>query len=288
VTPAEIAEIRRRAAAGDTEAIAFTAVLAALGVGEAQDWAVAVERLARAAELGSTSAQGQLAVLARRDDAQGDWRALAAGIDMGGWLTRPERERLLSDPRIAAVRGFLPAQVCDWLIRRAAQRVQPALVFDPATGGARREQARSNSAFEFSFVDLDVVTAMVRARIAATVSTPTGALEPIQVLHYAPGQTFERHHDFLDVSVPGYAAQVAAAGQRIVTFLVYLNEGYEGGETDFPIVGLRFKGARGDALIFSNVNPAGAPDRRTLHAGLPPTSGEKWLLSQWIRDRVRG
>jgi hypothetical protein len=31
------------------------------------------------------------------------------------------------------------------------------------------------------------------------------------------------------------------------------------------------------------VEPDGKVDRGTLHAGLPPTSGEKWLLSQWVR-----
>lgn len=36
---------------------------------------------------------------------------------------------------------------------------------------------------------------------------------------------------------------------------------------------------------FSNTDPAGAPDYATLHAGLPPTTGEKWLLSQWIRSK---
>ena len=25
----------------------------------------------------------------------------------------------------------------------------------------------------------------------------------------------------------------------------------------------------------------------TLHAGLPVTHGRKWLLSQWVRDRVQ-
>ena len=60
---------------------------------------------------------------------------------------------------------------------------------------------------------------------------------------------------------------------------------YEGGETDFPRISFRFKGKRGDALLFSNTDPAGAPDYDTVHAGLPPTSGEKWLLSQWIRSR---
>ena len=80
---------------------------------------------------------------------------------------------------------------------------------------------------------------------------------------------------------------MAERGQRIVTFLIYLNEGFVGGETDFPRLGLRHKGAKGDALYFGNLDPAGAPDPRTLHAGLPPTRGEKWLFSQWVRNRAR-
>jgi hypothetical protein len=70
-----------------------------------------------------------------------------------------------------------------------------------------------------------------------------------------------------------------------VTFLVYLNEGFEGGETDFPAAPYRFKGSTGDAVLFVNVDVRGQPDFKTKHAGLPPTSGEKWLLSQWVRDR---
>jgi hypothetical protein len=70
-----------------------------------------------------------------------------------------------------------------------------------------------------------------------------------------------------------------------MTFLTYLNDDYEGGETDFPRIGYRYKGRRGDALYFVNVDGAGAPDYRTVHAGLPPASGTKWLLSQWVRSR---
>jgi prolyl 4-hydroxylase len=72
----------------------------------------------------------------------------------------------------------------------------------------------------------------------------------------------------------------------MVIFLVYLNEGFEGGETGFPALKTRYKGRKGDALFFWNVGPDGSPDKRTLHAGLPPVSGEKWLLSQWIRFRL--
>ena len=71
----------------------------------------------------------------------------------------------------------------------------------------------------------------------------------------------------------------------MATFLIYLNDDYEGGETDFPMLSWRYRGRKGDALVFWNVSPQGHVERKLLHAGLPPTSGEKWLLSQWVRDR---
>ena len=58
------------------------------------------------------------------------------------------------------------------------------------------------------------------------------------------------------------------------------------GETDFPLARTKYRGRKGDALFFWNVLPDGSVDRQTLHAGLPPTSGEKWLLSQWVRNRA--
>lgn len=84
------------------------------------------------------------------------------------------------------------------------------------------------------------------------------------------------------------AAELAPRGQRAATFLIYLNEAYEGGATQFPRLDWQYRGGRGDALLFSNVDAAGAPDYNTVHAGMPATSGEKWVLSQWIRTRPVG
>jgi prolyl 4-hydroxylase len=111
------------------------------------------------------------------------------------------------------------------------------------------------------------------------------SLEMTAVLHYAPGQEFVPHFDFLDTDVPAYARDIAARGQRAATFLIYLNDDYEGGETEFPKLDWRCKGRKGDAILFWNLTPEGAPDERMLHAGLPPTKGEKWLLSQWLRQK---
>ena len=93
-------------------------------------------------------------------------------------------------------------------------------------------------------------------------------------------------NDFIDPAEPHFTELVRQQGQRLVTALIYLNDGFEGGETDFPRLNWRFKGAAGDALIFWNVTASGALEKASLHAGLPPTRGEKWIYSKWVRDRA--
>ena len=110
-------------------------------------------------------------------------------------------------------------------------------------------------------------------------------MEPPQILHYAPGQELKAHFDFLrGNSHAGYGRDGQYHGDRVVTFLLYLNDGYEGGETDFPRAKLRYKGRKGDALFFANLR-SGEPDPASLHCGTPILQGEKWLFSQWIHDR---
>jgi predicted 2-oxoglutarate/Fe(II)-dependent dioxygenase YbiX len=136
---------------------------------------------------------------------------------------------------------------------------------------------------------MDVVVQVVRARIAAASNLPLPVFEPAQIMRYAVGEEFRPHHDFIDPAHAGHGPQLARFGQRIATFLIYLNDDFEGGETTFPRAGFSHRGRKGDALLFANVDAATrAPDPLTLHAGRPPTRGEKWIFSQWIRDRSPG
>ena len=54
-------------------------------------------------------------------------------------------------------------------------------------------------------------------------------------------------------------------GQRIATFLIFLNEDFEGGETDFPKAGISHRRRKGDALFWANVDSL----RRSRPAYLP-------------------
>ena len=280
---------------GGAEAASVVGTLAGLGACTPQSWPLAFDYLQLAAERGWPQAQTQLSLLAgdwelaakaRNGGVPAEaWKRLRESVDIEAW-TKPPPLRIISEkPYLAAFESFAPPAICDWLIERARPNLKPARVYDDTENAPRLANSRTNSSAEFDIVDTDIVLALLRARIAAVTGFSAGNLEYTSVLHYKVGEQFRRHFDFLDPAQAGPAADLAQRGQRAATLLIYLNEGYESGETEFPLINTRYKGEKGGALHFRNVEPTGAPDRQTLHAGLPPARGEKWLLSQWVRDR---
>jgi prolyl 4-hydroxylase len=266
------AMIRQAAAMGDAPAAHLCAVLAAQDTALAQNWRIAREYLTRAAMLGHDHARAQLDLL--------------GSGDIGARAAAPTARTAFESPRIAVIEGFASISECDWLIARARPALEPATVYNPSgAGGLRADDIRDNSAAQFDIGKSDVVMCLLRARIAHATGLSSDDMEPAMVLHYEAGQQFAPHYDFIDPDLPRLSDDVARRGQRVATFLLYLSDDHEGGETAFVDLGWRHRGAKGDALVFWNVRPDGTPDRGTRHAGLAPTRGEKWLLSQWIRAR---
>ena len=279
------------------EAVHLMALHAGEGFGVPQDWGNALDLLVRSAELGWPLGQASLAGLAgnwmlaaellKGDEApRADWKSMRGAIDLGAWFHVPKFGIVSASPRVAVVEDFASPEICDWLIARARPRLGPAKVFDLLSGAPAHEAVRDNSECHFATDDGDLILQFLRNRIAAVTELFVTGMEATAVLHYTPGQRFLPHYDFLDETHPGHAKDMAQSGQRVLTFLLSLNDDYEGGETQFPILSKRYRGRKGNALFFWNVEPDGTPDKRLLHAGLPPTSGEKWLLSQWIRGRL--
>jgi prolyl 4-hydroxylase len=283
----------------DAMAAHNSAMYAAQGIGAPPDWAAALDWLQKSAQLGHTLARRELAAFAgdwtRAREMVGDqslpqrnWEDLRRSIDLTRWLTPPPPRILSASPRIATVEAMAAPELCDWLIERARNRLGPAEVYDHETGRQRIESVRTNSACYFPWEDSDLLFLALRTRMAVAAELPLSALETTAILHYTVGQEFLPHFDFLDVNKPGHAKDIAERGQRVLTFLISLNDDYDGGETEFPVLGKRWKGHKGSALFFWNVDTDGTVDTRTRHAGLPPARGEKWLLSQWMRARPAG
>jgi len=253
----------------NTDALQLCAVLAAAGIGGAQNWDAAFEFVRRAADKGDTRAKGQLLLIGDRFTDQ---------------LNIPRGTQHFDAPRVMTFERFLSPSVCNWIIERAKPSLQSARVIHAQEGGRKVHSIRTNTGMGFSLIDTDLVMQLTQARIAAAIGQPMAFQEPTNILHYEPGQEYKPHYDFVDPGVAHFQQELMTVGQRTVTFLIYLNEDYEGGATTFPRLDWSFRGKTGDALAFWNLTD-GNPDARTLHAGTPTTNGIKWLFSKWVRDR---
>ena len=279
---------------GDAEAASRIAALTALGQYFGPSWPDALRWLVLAAERQWGPAQGQLLALADiaagSDGAQSpgreDWSRVATRIEVTPWQSSPPGRELSSDPQIQALDAFISPAVCDWIIGRARGHLTRARVYDAVNQQELVSTTRSNSVANFSLAEIELLDVLLQAKMSYACRVPMNHMEAPAVLHYAVGEQACNHYDFVDPDIADYPAEIARNGQRIVTFLVYLNDDYEGGETDFPTLALSHKGRRGGALFFVNAYADMQPDLRMLHAGRPTTRGEKWIVSQFIRGRA--
>lgn len=198
----------------------------------------------------------------------------------------PKPENFSLKPRIAVFPGFIPREIADYLKSRAEPRLKPSLVIDHIRGSFSHEEYRTSTEHRFLPSEADLVTHAVCEQIALASEEPVNQQEILGVLRYKPGQEYTPHSDFLKADTLGKNPEVERSGQRIKTFLIYLNGEFDGGETEFPKLAIRVKGRKGDGILFTNVSENGEESRLAVHAGRPVISGEKFITTLWIRDKV--
>lgn len=218
------------------------------------------------------------------------WQASgeARTLELREALLPPPLEARSERPRIAVVDGLLSADECRLLVAAAQPILAKSMVNDPQTGESVANPIRTSSEAGFNPVTEDLALRIVQLRLAAAAGVDLPNAEHLIVLRYTPGQEYRPHRDYiapraLEDDNPG-------AGNRARTICVYLNAPEAGGETEFPMAGIRVAPKPGRAAIFDNMafdaaHPDGRPDPESLHAGLPVVRGEKWLATLWLRQR---
>lgn len=108
--------------------------------------------------------------------------------------------------------------------------------------------------------------------------------EKIHIVKYDVGGEYKPHHDFFHPNTDYYENTMGTAGQRVFSFLFYLNDDFTGGETDFPTKKIQITPKSGRLLIWKNLNDDDSLDYESYHAGLPVESGEKYIAIIWVRE----
>lgn len=253
----------RAASLGNADAALVLAALIGNGSGALPDWQAAETLLTETAKIDQTAA-AHLALVQAMD------------TDNCGYPKATRAPKVCStEPRVAIFEKFLSPAECAHLALSVQDILEPSQVADPRTGRLIAHPIRTSSAAPIGPTRESLPIQAILKRIARATGTAVQQGESLTVLHYAPGQQYREHLDTLP----------RTTNQRIGTFIIYLNDGFGGGETSFPSLGLTIKPRLGDALYFGNITHVGQPDQRSRHAGLPLVSGVKWVATRWIRQQ---
>lgn len=285
--------VEREAAAGDTWSQFCLAQWKLQGQGVPLDVAGAVGWLERASAAGMAQASMALTTFYATGTGCGENPARARELLQGlrsslGFAEAQMRvleqvvepqdiafETLSEAPLVRIYRGVL-APVESRSIRELAQPLlEPSFVIDPASGRRIPHPVRTSTGMSFGPLNENLVINRINRRIARLTGTEYSWAEPLHVLRYTPGQQYRAHVDAL----PGIS------NQRQLTAILFCNQGFGGGATVFPQIGLEVRGNEGDMLLFANTLGDGRSNPASEHAGLPVTVGEKWIATRWIRQR---
>lgn len=176
---------------------------------------------------------------------------------------------------------FLTSNECAELIAHVEGDMQTSKLVDRVTGKPVLGGGRTSSTMFLKRGQTDLVMRIER-RISDLVGLPVEHGEGMQILRYDVGQEYRKHYDYFSPEREKTPHHIKRGGQRIATFLMYLNTPEGGGETTFPHAGISVHANEGNALLFRYDTPS--PDTKTLHAGTPVTSGVKWVATKWIRQ----
>lgn len=182
---------------------------------------------------------------------------------------------------------FLSKEECGQLIDMARPRLEAATTWDVQTRQRQVSNFRTNE-FMFFLPQENELVRSIEERIAAATGYPIENGEGLQCARYHPGQYFRAHWDGFDPGNAGNQEMLITGGQRVMTFMAYLNdvpEGY-GGETFFVHENMRVRPEVGKGLYWNNNLPDqnDQNDPSTMHEAVATMHPfQKWIITKWIR-----
>jgi hypothetical protein len=171
----------------------------------------------------------------------------------------------LTQPLVWTVDDALPADACAAYIARMRAGDAEVAPIVGKHGDAEVDLAvRNNTRVMWDDEEeANTLLARVAAHVPARLSGRplVGANPRLRLYRYCPGERHGVHWDTV-VELPGDV-------QSLLTLVFYLNDGFGGGDTDFPELGRRVTPRAGRALLFQH---------RILHEASVVTHGEKLVL----------
>lgn len=172
---------------------------------------------------------------------------------------------------------FLSDDECKILI----EKMKPVLKQSTVTNPDADKEVRTSETAYLRVMDPEI--ANLNLKIHEIMRIPLELAEEPQGQRYLVGQEFKKHCDWFDKNSP-YNQVHLNMGQRTFTFMIYLNDVEEGGETFFTKINLAVKPQKGKALVWNNIAADRGGNWWSEHWGKPVIKGEKYIITKWFRE----
>jgi prolyl 4-hydroxylase len=187
------------------------------------------------------------------------------------------------DLEIFTIPNFVSDKECDYLCSIIEANNTRSSVAGSGDINSTYHEGRTSSTS--TLMDSDEIVNAINQRMHDELNIPLGYSEPTQGQIYQAGQEFRHHTDYFEGNT--YNNHCLASGQRTWTFMIYLNNVEEGGETEFPNLNKkRFIPTKGTAVVWKNSEGSQKVYPDSLHAGLPVIKGKKIIITKWFRENV--
>jgi len=185
------------------------------------------------------------------------------------------------DYYVQEIPNFLSPEECIKIREISAARLTKSRVYTSNTDIEDKSVRISEQCW---LKDLDdPLIRTISDRVAKLTNTDIKSQEELQVVKYQEGGFYKPHYDACNKATDDCARLNGGLGPRYITVIMYLNDGFEGGETHFPSIQTSVKPEMGKAAVFYNVDDDGEILPKSLHGGMGVKGGEKWIANKWIR-----
>jgi prolyl 4-hydroxylase len=178
--------------------------------------------------------------------------------------------------------NFINKKEAEYIIQNAKNNFEPSMV--SSKNGNLDESVRKSKT---AWIDKhDPIIKNIILRLCKIVNEPFENTEDLQVVKYDKNGFYKQHYDSCCELSDRCIEFNKYGAQRKITMLIYLNDDFKEGGTYFPKLNKTFKPLKYSGILFYTL---GKNSRKchinSLHAGLPISSGEKYICNIWIREK---
>ena len=198
---------------------------------------------------------------------------------------KPENPKVyhLNNPLLFTVDNLLPKNLIDELAKEVSEleTVRAKVTPNPGETEAQTTFRRTAETAILKYENSKAAQAFLQTSSQMVRLHPSQA-EPLSVIKYGIGALYDPHHDtFSSETLKLYTPE---AGNRILTCLLYLNDVEEGGETNFPELGITVPAIKNRMLVFSTTHAGTATSLAcTKRQSEPVIKGHKMAVNLWYR-----